>query len=355
MFVMLMFVVSMTIAGCAAFFSVKGIGLLFAGSFLSVIIMASCLEAGKLMAASFLYRNWKRLSWWLKMYLTGATLLLMLITSLGIFGFLSDAYEYTKTKVELYESQIAQLQEENTVTRQQIDTIKITDDVTRTQTNTTVQGYRDIYDNYVNQQQTRVDQLNNRLDVLDKELQALQSSPGGIFSNKDKKIEQLKQEQADERQEINTKLNTIDAGIQQQYDIFMGKVDTFNKSIEQDKTTDRLKPLYDKVKTNEQQVADLKLQISDTDIGSFRFIARSFDVDADTAVKWFIIMIVVVFDPLAVCLIIGYNAMLLNREQSEESGPFAKLHNYMKNKKIASVHMQQNNGDVMRPRHRPDN
>ena len=80
-----MFVVAMSIAGCAAFFSVKGIGLLFAGSFLSVIIMASSLEAGKLVAASFLYRKWKDLSWWLKLYLTSATLLLMVITSIGIF------------------------------------------------------------------------------------------------------------------------------------------------------------------------------------------------------------------------------------------------------------------------------
>ncbi len=51
MFTFLMFIVAMAIAGCAAFFSVKGIGLLFAGSFLSVVIMASTLEAGKLIAA----------------------------------------------------------------------------------------------------------------------------------------------------------------------------------------------------------------------------------------------------------------------------------------------------------------
>ena len=354
MFVMLMFVVSMAIAGCAAYFSVKGIGLLFAGSFLSVVIMASCLEAGKLMAASFLYRSWSQISWWIKIYLTSATLLLMVITSLGIFGFLSDAYEYTKTKVELLESQITQLQEENMVTKQQIDTIKITDDVTRTQTNMTVQGYRDIYDNFVRQQQTRVEQLNNRLDVLDRQLQDLQESPGGIFSNKDKKIEQLKQDQTDERMDLKQKLNTIDDNIQEQYNIFIGKVDGFNKTTEQTKTTDQLKMLYDKVKSNEQQIADYKLQVSDTDIGSFRFIARSFDIDADTAVKWFIIMIVIVFDPLAVCLIIGYNVMLINRKQNSEHDPFAKVHNFMKQKDLPSVHKQQDS-DMMRPRHRPDN
>ena len=278
----------------------------------------------------------------------------MVITSLGIFGFLSDAYEYTKTKVELLESQITQLQQENAVTKQQIDTIKITDDVTRTQTNMTVQGYRDIYDNFVRQQQTRVEQLNNRLDVLDKQLQDLQESPGGIFSNKNKKIEQLKQDQADERLDLKQKLNTIDDNIQEQYNIFIDKVAGFNKTTEQIQTTDQLQVLYDKVKFNEQQIADYKLQVSDTDIGSFRFIARSFDIDADTAVKWFIIMIVIVFDPLAVCLIIGYNVMLINRKQNSGHDPFAKMHNYMKQKNLPGVHTQKDD-DMMRPRHRPDN
>lgn len=350
-----MFVVSMAIAGCAAFFSVKGIGLLFAGSFMSVVIMASCLEAGKLMAASFLYRSWNLLSWWIKVYLTGATLLLMVITSLGIFGFLSDAYEYTKTKVELLENQIVQLQQENVVTQQQIDTIKITGDVTISQTNTTVQGYRDIYDNHVKQQQKRVDQLNGRLDVMNDELRELQQSPGGIFTNKNKKIEQLKQDRSVERANVSRMLSEIDIELREQYTMFMDKVDMFNKAVVLDKTPEQLKPLYDMVKANEQQIADYKLQVSDTDIGSFRFIARSFDIDADVAVKWFIIMIVIVFDPMAVCLIIGYNVMLTNRETAETPGVFTKLHEYMKSKSLPGVHVQKTDSDMMRPRHRPDN
>ena len=73
-FPFLLFWVAILIAGNAAYFSVKGIGLLFAGSFMSVIIMASSLEIGKLFAVSFLYRKWHELRWLMKSYLTTATL-----------------------------------------------------------------------------------------------------------------------------------------------------------------------------------------------------------------------------------------------------------------------------------------
>ncbi|MEK9698210.1 MAG: hypothetical protein VW270_20750, partial [Candidatus Poseidoniales archaeon] len=71
------------IAGCAAFFSVRGISLLFAGSMIPVAIMATSLEIGKLMTASFLYRQWKRCKFLMKFYLSLATVLLIGITSLG--------------------------------------------------------------------------------------------------------------------------------------------------------------------------------------------------------------------------------------------------------------------------------
>ena len=99
LFPLLLFCVSVLIAGTAAFFSVKGIGLLFAGSFLPVVIMASSLEIGKLFAVSFLYRKWKEIPITLKLYLSSAVVLLIAITSLGIFGFLSDAYQGTKNKI----------------------------------------------------------------------------------------------------------------------------------------------------------------------------------------------------------------------------------------------------------------
>ena len=91
-FPLLVFVVAITIAAIAAYFSVVGLMAIFAASAIPVAIMAGSLEVGKLVTASWVYRNWKRAPFLLKSYLTFATVVLMFITSLGIFGFLSSAY-----------------------------------------------------------------------------------------------------------------------------------------------------------------------------------------------------------------------------------------------------------------------
>ena len=92
-FTTLIGVSALLVAGSAAFFSVFGLSKLFAGAELSVIIMASSLEFGKLVAASFLYRYWDKINLLQKFYMTFATIVLIIITSAGIFGFLSNAYQ----------------------------------------------------------------------------------------------------------------------------------------------------------------------------------------------------------------------------------------------------------------------
>ena len=84
---------ALLIAGSAAAFSVYGLAKLFSGAFLSVVIMAGSLELGKLVTASFLYRYWKVINWFQKVYMTIATIVLVFITSAGIFGYLSNAYQ----------------------------------------------------------------------------------------------------------------------------------------------------------------------------------------------------------------------------------------------------------------------
>ena len=84
---------ALLIAGSAAFFSVFGLSKLFAGAQLAVIIMAGSLEFGKLVAASFLYRYWDKINLPHKTYMSIAVVTLVLITSAGIFGFLSNAYQ----------------------------------------------------------------------------------------------------------------------------------------------------------------------------------------------------------------------------------------------------------------------
>ncbi len=109
------------IAGVSAFFSVQGLGFLFAGSAVAVMIMASSLEVGKLVAASFLSRYWDVTNRVLKFYLVLAVLALIAITSLGNYGYLARAYERTHTQINLFESQIASIEKEIVDTQRQID------------------------------------------------------------------------------------------------------------------------------------------------------------------------------------------------------------------------------------------
>lgn len=312
LFPFLLFCVSIFIAGCAAYFSVKGIGLLFAGSFLPVVVMASSLEIGKLFAVSLLYRQWHVMRFLYKTYLTLACGLLIVITSLGIFGFLSDAYQDTKTKIEHYSTKIVSLESQTVNARDQIERLQNSTRSDKLANTDSRDTYKKIYDDFVTQSNTRSEQLNNKLTVLNDELNMLEDSPGGLFSNKKKKIEELKSQQELERVSITKELAIIAERVAKEYDTFIAKVDSLsdNKTDSKDISLE-VDKLYNQIKENDNQIIQYKSDISQTDIGSFKFISESFGVPVDTAVKWFIFVIVIVFDPLAICLIIGYNMLVL--------------------------------------------
>jgi hypothetical protein len=83
---------ALSISGVAAWYSIVGLAAIFSAAVLPIIIMGSVLEVGKLVTASWLYQNWNRVPFLLKTYLTTAVIVLMFITSMGIFGFLSKAH-----------------------------------------------------------------------------------------------------------------------------------------------------------------------------------------------------------------------------------------------------------------------
>ena len=109
------------LAGCAAYFSVKGIALLFSASFLSVAIMAGSLELAKLVSASYLYRYWEEINKILKKYILCAVILLMGVTSLGIFGFLSDAFQRNFSQYTLNINKLQALRSQQVFFLSQID------------------------------------------------------------------------------------------------------------------------------------------------------------------------------------------------------------------------------------------
>ena len=117
LFAFLVMLIALTISGVAIYYSVAGLVAIFAAAAIPIIIMGGALEVGKLVAAVWLHKYWHRAAWWLKTYLSVSVLVLMFITSMGIFGFLSKAHiEQTATaqegvaQIERIDTEIARLE-----------------------------------------------------------------------------------------------------------------------------------------------------------------------------------------------------------------------------------------------------
>ena len=124
--------------------------------------MAGVLEAGKLAMTSFLYRYWERIPRMLKWYCTVAVVVLIGITSLGIYGFLSDAYDDTRSRVEMHENNIETLNKEIEVIETEISTLQNTDVTVEDKKTETIAGFQKIYDDFVDDRRKRQEALSNR-------------------------------------------------------------------------------------------------------------------------------------------------------------------------------------------------
>ena len=114
LFPLLIALSAFAVTGSEAFYSVFGLSKLFAGASTQVIIMAGSLEFAKLVCASLLYQYWGTVNKWLRAYLSIAVVVLIIITSGGIYGFLSGAYQETATKSEFLDKSLAVLEMKQT-------------------------------------------------------------------------------------------------------------------------------------------------------------------------------------------------------------------------------------------------
>ena len=134
MFPFLIGLSALSVSASAAFYSVSGLSKLFAGASLEVIIMAGSLEFAKLVTASLLYQYWDTINKTLRTYLAISTVVLVLITSMGIYGFLSAAYQETYSKLSLVENQKGFIQQkidfyQNDVTRYDTEIERISSNI----------------------------------------------------------------------------------------------------------------------------------------------------------------------------------------------------------------------------------
>lgn len=177
----IMLILALSVAGCAAYFSVWGLSQLFAGASTAVIIMASVLEIGKVVTTTALHTYWKSLAKGLKLYLTISVGVLMLITSAGIYGFLSNAYQSTANKLELHEGEISVLEAKKSVFEKSItDNQKIIE--TKTKRVDQLTNLRTTQETRLDNSTNRRSQRNARADIesANVEIQKLNSEIDGI-------------------------------------------------------------------------------------------------------------------------------------------------------------------------------
>ena len=362
-------ITALAIAGVAAWFSIEGLMAIFSASALPIAIMAGTLEVGKLLTASWLYRYWHETTLLLKTYLSIAVVVLMLITSMGIFGYLSKAHldQAGETgdafaKVERIDGQIQREENKISLLEDRIlgvggsidvsESIKQQEEI-RDGAWARVQGDID----YANGQ---IDRLRDQLAVLDKAVNDLREKgvevvtldEGGAFRQAEtEKIDYVAQanelfaQQKEQRDQIrediqvqqdnidkyraqaqktiddaNAEINRLRNQNSSQQDENIIKIDDYNTQI--DEIYDNIVILKDEKFEAESIVRNLEKEV-----GPIKYVAQLIygaDTESylDQAVRLFILMLVFVFDPLAVVLIIAANQTLLRYGINlEKTGP----------------------------------
>lgn len=251
---------ALLIALCAAAFSVYGISTLFAGAAVSAMVMASSLEIGKLVGTTFLYRYWHKCNGALKTYLAVAILVLMVITSLGIFGYLSSAYQKSSIEYGVAQEKIKTTEEQKTYYQDKIAASK-------------------------------------------ERIKALQS----LRSSQEARMSETITNQFLTRNPLQLKQ------LQQQTIDLIGSTD---KDIKDE--NDKVQASIDNIEKIGNTVNQLKLGTAEKkDVQTFKFVADAFGITLDKVARYFMGMLIFVFDPLAVCLILAYNVAVYKKEDED--------------------------------------
>jgi hypothetical protein len=250
--ILITFLSAISISAIAAGYSIIGLATLFAGATLPIIAMGSALEVGKLVAASWLYNNWRNalVPKSIKAYLTGAVIVLIFITSMGIFGFLSKAHL-------------------DQVKPQSSNNIKI-----------------ELLDTQIKQQQIIIDRSQKTLTLLDQ---------------------------------------TLEKYIDMEY-VTRGLKERDKQKPERDALTLAINQASDTIAklSNEKGSLQLEQDKIEAEVGPIKYIAELIYGDEakdhfDEAVRWVIIMLIFVFDPLAVLLLIAANISLRSRKLDKQT------------------------------------
>jgi hypothetical protein len=268
-FAYLMLILALAVAGCAAYFSVWGLSQLFAGAGTAVIIMASVLEISKVAATTALHRYWDKLKGVLKAYVTIAVIVMMVITSAGIYGFLSNAYQKTANKLEIHEGEIGVL-----------DNKKILFEKTITDNEKTITN-----------KNRRIDQLIELRATQEKRLDESTTNASKSRARNDIKI-------------ANAEIDKLSAEV----DVISVKNATLSDSIGNYNTQILT------LNTNSEVAGE---------VGPLKYISNLTGQSMDKVVNILILLLIFVFDPFAIALILITNRIFEVENEKDEAPTLA--------------------------------
>jgi hypothetical protein len=261
---------AIVLALCAAFYSVFGLSKLFSGAVIAVIIVTSVLEISKIVVTTYLHDYWKISAKLLKSYLVFALACLMFITSLGVYGFLTSAYQDTIKDFKIKQGEIGKIDVKLVTIKKQIEFLN----------------------------KSEID--------LQKRLESAQN----LKSNQDKTVSTI-------YSSTNTK-NTrlLERSIKATDDIFNK---TSNQLLE---VQTKITMENDSLNFYEMQKLQLETDNQISEVGPLLYISKFFGIEMDSVVNLLVILIVIVFDPLAVALVIAANGMKNKHETIDEKNNF---------------------------------
>ena len=348
-FAILTLVSALSISCIAAYFSIIGLATIFPGSISAVIGMGAALEIGKIIAAIWLHNNWSSAPRMIRIYLFSAILVLMGITSMGIFGFLSKSHiehqNNAEKNIALAEQVEKKIERENQFIVRQKELIS--------QTENSNQNLSDKSQDNIKLEQQKIDQLNSqlekdialdskmlipiqsRLDQLNKDLNEVKNKPGGLFSNKTKEIEKITLEQSQERQELSSKKSEIESRISKYRNETSELISNIRKRIQEyqsigfdkpDEVKNKIEEYNQKISESLNRIDELEKEKFNYDdgsrqleaeVGPVKYVAElisdftGMEFDMGKAVRIVIIILIFVFDPLAVLLVLAAHISLL--------------------------------------------
>lgn len=342
---------ALSISIIAAYFSIIGLATIFPGSIYAVIAMGSVLEIGKIIASIWLHKNWKSAPRMIKFYLFSAILVLMGITSMGIFGFLSKSHIEHEQIAEKSKALVAQV--ENKIERQKEYIQRQKDLIAQKEEKSENLGGKTSEN--IKLEQEKISQLTNQLDrdisidneilkslndktsALDKELNDLKNKSGGLFSSKKKDIEAKILEQKTERENIAKKIKIAEDNISKQRSETSEIISNIRKRIQEYQSlgfenpgeeeskvellNNNISKALDEIDILEQEKFNYNdgTRQLEAEIGPIKYVAEfisdltgsSFDISK--AVRIVILILIFVFDPLAILLVLAAHISLSRR------------------------------------------